>query len=196
MARFTSSEIRPQLAKWRTELRGMVRRVSVGVAGAQRLWQFLGYIGAEGERETFDDVEVFQGIGIAARPARGRGEAVIVHVGGHGGHPVAAALRDRESEPEDLAEDETQLHNTQTHVRVTASGVVEVAAREGGAAIPLATKADLEKLRDALQAWVPAPPDGGTALKAALVAAGVIGPGATPPPVPFWPDGTKKLKAQ
>lgn len=171
-----------------TELHGMVRRVSIGLAGAGRLWQFIGYEGAEGDRESFDGVEVYQGIGAAARPRAGAGDALLLHVGGRSGHAVAAVMRDRATEPEDLDEDETQIHNSATHVRVTKAGVVEVRARAGGVPLRLATIADLEALAQAFATWVVVPNDGGAALKTLLTSL-MAGP-------PAWPAGTTKLKAQ
>jgi phage gp45-like len=186
-----SYELRALASKFRTDLRNTVRRVAIGVAGAGRLWQFLGYIGAEGERETFDDVEVFQGIGFASRPKAGQGEAVVLNVGGAPGHAVAAATRARESEPEDLEEDETQVHNTVTQVRVTKAGVVAVTDRLGGVAIPLATKADV----DALVAWVKLHTHGSAAPGSPTTPPLVLpAPGGTP--LAPSPVGTTKLKAQ
>lgn len=186
--RASVGELRGFLSSIRIELRGIVRRVSIGAASATRMWQFLGYIGGEGERETFDDVEPFQGVGFSSRPKAGHGEAILANVGGKAGHPVAVATRDRASEPEDLAEDETQMHNTVTHVRVTAAGVVEVAARSGGAPVALATLADLQALVNTFNAHTHAVSTTGTA-------AAQTGTAAAPTPAGA-PSGTAKFKAQ
>jgi len=171
------------------ELRGMLRRVVIGATTSDRLWQFLGYEGIDqGEREPFTKTEVFQGVGFSSRPKAGQGEAIIAHIGGRAGHAVAIATRDRATEPGDLSEDETQMHTSKAQVRVKANGEVHVTDRSGGAAVPLATLADLEALKKIIQTWTPVPNDGGAALKAAML--GLFnGP-------PTWPAGTSKLKGQ
>jgi phage gp45-like len=129
-------------------VRNLVRRLKVSLTKAVGRWQLLGLLGLDGERETFDDVEVFQGIGFASRPAAGgKPEAVVVHVRAEGGHPVIIATRDKTTQPE-LDEDETQVSNSKVRVRMTAAG--EILADDGSGAVELATKADVQALRDAL----------------------------------------------
>ncbi len=79
------------------------------------------------------------------------------------------------------------LYNTVAVVFLKADGSIE-ARSAGGTALPLATKADLEALRDAIVAWTPVGGDGGAALKVALTDL-FTGP-------PAWPAGTTKLKAE
>lgn len=194
--RKTIDELRHQTSSATTSLRGMIRRVAIGVARADRLLQLLGY-DAGGGREVFDKIRNFQGIGFSSRPRAGKGEAILVKVGAAAAHLVAIATRDLSSEPTDLDEDESQLHNSTAQVRVTKAGKVEVTDRAGGAAVALATKADLDALRAVLSNWTPAPTDGGAALKTALQTAGLIDPtGPAPTPVASWPAGTSVLKGQ
>lgn len=148
-------------------LRGLVRRVTVGLTG--KLWSLLGY-----EDEPFDNVEVFGGVGIAARPRAGKGEVIVIHVGAESGHPVVIAARDADIEPE-LQADESALFNSVAIVTLTKDGDVIVRAKagrqvlvdDGSGAVALATKADLDALANFVQA-IELP-----------VAAGIAGP---PPP--------------
>lgn len=65
-------------------------------------------------------------------------------------------------------------------------------------AAPGAKKSDLDILRAVLSAWIVTPTDGGGALKAGLIAAGLIDPtGPTPTPtVSPWPAGTTTLEVK
>lgn len=188
MPRRDPDELRSLTSAAAAAFRGLVRRVAIGTLTSSRLWNLLGYEVAPGSREAFDRVETFQGIGFAARPRTGKGEAIVLNVGGRAGHPVVVATREIESEPDDLSADETSLHNSSAQVLVTEDGEVHVRDRSGGVAVALATKADLDNLKAAIQGWTPVPNDGGAALKAALLAL-FTGP-------PTWPAGTTKLRGQ
>lgn len=137
MGRQTVEEYREDGDRWMLRLRGMVRRVVVGlteVAGGA--WQALGYKDSDGNQETFNNVEMFGGVGIHARPAdNGRVEAIIIHVGGDEEHPVMVATRDRSMQVE-LQADETAIFNSQTVIRVKADGTVEIGSR-GATLTPL-----------------------------------------------------------
>lgn len=145
--RRTISELRDLTSAANAAFRGLVRRVAIKLATADRLWQFAGFETAPGEFEPFDKVRTFQGIGFSSRPRAGKGEAVIVNIGGAAAHPVAIATADPSSEPTDLEADESQMHNSLAQVRVTAAGVVEVTDRAGGTAHALALLSDLDDLR-------------------------------------------------
>lgn len=119
-------------------LRGMVRRLSIGRTAANGLWQLLGLDGLdtddedEPERETFDDCEVFPGVGVYGRPPEGtRAEVVVVNVGGKAGHPVVIATRDKATQVE-LEADETAIFNSTSVVKIKADGTIEIGARTGG----------------------------------------------------------------
>jgi phage gp45-like len=145
----TIRELRAAGAPHALALRNLVRRLKVSLTKAIGRWQLLGFRGVDGEQETFDDVEVFQGIGFASRPAAGgRPEAVVVHVRAEGGHPVIIATRDKTTQPE-LDEDETQVSNSQVRLKMTAAG--EILADDGGGAVELATKADVQRAIDYLK---------------------------------------------
>lgn len=187
--RKTIDELRQQSSAAAASLKGMVRRVAIGAVTSSRLWQFLGY-DVGGGRETFDKTNVFQGVGFSSRPRKGKGEAILVKVGAAAAHLIAIATRDVDSEPTDLDEDESQLHNSSAQVRVTKAGKVEVTDRAGGAAVALATKADVDALKAAFDVHthiltVNAQSGSG--------ATGTAAPPATPAPTPA---GTSILKGQ
>jgi phage gp45-like len=127
-------------------LRGLVRRFTVALAPASGLWQLLGLADADGSRERLGDVEQFPGIGFFARPKEAGAEAVVVHVGGETGHPVIVATRDRRTQVA-LEPDETCVFTSRARVHLRRDGTVYV-TDASGAGEPLATKSDLDALRD------------------------------------------------
>jgi len=149
------------------KLRGLLRRVSVAASGA--FWQLLGYDDGE-QRETFDEVESFGGVGFAARPRKGAGEAIIAHIGGEGGHPVIIAHRDSSIEPA-LEADEAAAFNSKAIVHITKDGDIIVRAApgrsvfidDGQGAVPLATKEDVDNLAIYIATQLTLPVSGGTA---------------------------------
>lgn len=186
----TSEDLAQETSPFRRFVRGMIRRLAITLT-AETKWQLLGQRGGQGGDET-PLVEPFTGIGFYSRPpSSGNPEAVAVAVGGSK-TTVIVATRDeatRQAVAGDIAEGETCVYNDKALIVVKADGTVEIRLA-GGVAIPLATKADLDKLRANFAAWTPVPNDGGAALKAILVAAGgILG-------LPTWPVGTTVLKAQ
>lgn len=127
-------------------LRAMVRRLAV-VATARVLWQLSGVRNLDGTTEVLN-VEVFPGIGFYARPPSGRGEVIMVNVGGANA-PAVVASRDEQTRKDvaDLDADEAAMFNSVATVHVTAAGTVDVRSA-AGAAVPLATKADIDALRE------------------------------------------------
>lgn len=125
----------------------MVRKMIV-LFTPKGTWELQGF------RELKERVraEVFQGVGIWARPpANSKITAVVVSVG-DSDNQVVIALRDektRQAVAAAIADDETLLHNTRAGVHLKADGTIDVRAH-GGAAVPLATLADLQALRN----WV------------------------------------------
>lgn len=167
--------------------RNMVRRFSVAASSAVK-WALDGLRDHEGNVER-QNAEVFSGIGFYSRPAAGhRAEAVVVKVGGAGGHSVIVGTRSQdalkaiEAAGGALAEDEVVIFNSTSQVRVKANGEIHIGVA-GGTVGALATKADLDALRAAIQGTTISPGDGGAALRAAILAAS-------------WTAGTTKLKAQ
>lgn len=131
MARQSVEDFREDTSMLR--LRNLARRVVVSLTeAAGGAWQALGYKlpgDAEDAREKFNNVEMFGGVGVHARPAAsGRVEAVIIHIGADEEHPVIVATRDRAMQVE-LEADETAIFNSKTVIRVKADGTVEIGSR-------------------------------------------------------------------
>ena len=139
---------RDAISRGAVAVRTMLRRMSVGHS-ANGLWQLLGYVDGEYE-DTEDDTPVFEGIGIAARPAvdSSGAEVIVAKVGGKSGHAVVIATRD-ESIRIEIDEDEIAIFNSVSQVRIRANGEIEAGSR-GGTFEALATKAELKTVRDEL----------------------------------------------
>jgi phage gp45-like len=161
------------------ELRNLIRRLAIS-ASEGGIWQLLGP-----DDEVMADVEVFQGIGYASRPESSStgAEAVVVKIGGKLTHPVVIATRD-ESTRVDLDEDETAIFNSTAIVKVKADGTIEIGSH-GGTFESLATKADVQTIRDELHkhhhTYVPGSNPATT---------------TTGNPSVTSPTGTQKLKAE
>ena len=129
---------------------GKVRRFALGTT--RTLWQVLGHLLLDGRRES-RDAEVFSGIGFYARPrATDRAEAIVVFTGENAASPVVVATRNEDTRSAvagGLAEDESAMFNSAAIVVVKANGTVEVRLA-GGVAVALATLADVQAIRSAL----------------------------------------------
>jgi phage gp45-like len=108
--------------------------------------------------EGSDDepVDVFQGINMTSRPlAANNAEAILVHVGGASNHPTIVALRDEDARRAYAAKygnieaGEIAIFSASARVIVKANGEVHIES-DSGAAESLATKADVQAIRDAL----------------------------------------------
>ena len=168
-------------------LHGLVRRL-IATATSLPRWQLRGVRGADGADEVMM-VEVFQGIGFAARPpASSSAEVIALNVDGQAKAPVAVAARDEKTAAAvrsaigGLGAGDTLVFNAGVIVFLRSDGTVEIRST-GGTAVPLALRADLEALRTAIQNTVIAPGDGGAALKTAILAAS-------------WTTGTTVLKGE
>lgn len=159
--RHTRRDLRERL--WQAARQSLIRRFRVAAsAGVQ--WLLEGHEDLDGNLER-DEVEVFSGIGFYARPAAGhRSEAIVALVGGEPGHPVVVATRDQDGVKAigDLAEDETASFTSKAIVKILADGSVEIRSL-GGVAVPLATKDDLDALRNYIQTELTLPVTGATA---------------------------------
>lgn len=172
---------------WR-KVTGAIRRMVVDVT-TKAAWRVLGYQLPDGSREQAA-AEVFPGVGFYSRPPTDvEAEVIVLNVGG-AEHRVIIATRDeatRKAVAGALKANETALFNSAAIVYLKDDGTIE-ARSAAGTAVPLATLADLQALRDAFTAWVVAPTDGGAALKTLLTDL-IAGP-------PAWPAGTTKFKAE
>lgn len=131
--------------------------------------------------EDLDDCERFQEYGFTSVPLPGA-EAVVIFPNGDRGHPLVVAVDDRRYRPTGGEPGEVVVYNhAGAVVRLKPDGTVEIGG--GGAVGALATKADLDALRAAIQGATPSPNDGGAALKAAILDA-------------TWTTGTTKLRGE
>lgn len=172
-------------------LRGMIRKTVVRLAKATGLWNLVGFLGANGEEEPFTEVEVFPGIGFWSRPrANAKAEAIVANVGGESGQPVIIATRDMGIH-RTINDDEAVVCNSLVQVYVKNDSTVCV--DDGSGAIPLATKADIDALRNWLASAIVSHTHGGV-----TTGGGVSGP-STVTHVPNTPPnaaGTSVLKGK
>lgn len=98
MSRRNSRDFTERMSKARLMLKNMIRRV-VPDKTAGGLWGILGYETEDDcEGDGAEPVDVFQGIGIYARPGPDdRSEAVMVLVGGEAQHDALIALRNEDA---------------------------------------------------------------------------------------------------
>ncbi len=164
---------------------GMIRRMAITLT-TRVAWQLAGFRMPDGTTETIS-AEPFTGIGVFARPpSNSKPEAIVLNVG-DAKAPVIVAVRDEKTRAAiagNVGADETAVYNSQAIVLVKANGSIEVRAA-AGVAVPLATKADLDALKAAINGAPTTGGDGGAAFKAALLDA-----------LAAWPVGTTVLKGQ
>jgi phage gp45-like len=146
----TAEDFAREAREWWRLLRGQIRRGAVTLTSST-LWQVLGQRGGAGGDETWN-IEPFTGIGIYARPpSSGNPEAIVVAIGGAKTTAIVATRDEatRKLGAGDLAEGETCVFNDKARIIVKADGTVEIRLH-GGVAIPLATLADVQAIRAAL----------------------------------------------
>jgi phage gp45-like len=144
--------------------------------------------------EDVDDAERFQSYGFSSVPLAGA-EAVILFPGGDRGHGLVVAVDDRRYRPTGGEPGEVVVYNSEgATVRLKVDGTIEAGSADGpyGA---LATKADLDELRDwvALQFGAPGHTHGVSGSSTNSVAAAVAGTPLVSTPTS---TGTTKLKAE
>ncbi|WP_428262894.1 hypothetical protein [Haliangium sp.] len=113
-----------------------------------------------------DAMDSFGPVGLVGRPAGDATvEAAVAFVGADGAHPIALGYVDGTRraviDAVGLGADETVVYNSQAVVKLLADGTVEIRSL-GGTAVPLATKADVERLRDEFLAHLHLAPSGPT----------------------------------
>jgi phage gp45-like len=133
---------------------------------SRALWQVIGHRMLDGSRET-RDAEVFYGIGIWSRPTSDdKAEALVAFLGGGGGNPVIIATRNEDARKavaaalnggDGLAEGEAVLFGSSGlgFVHVKDDETVEV-RKDGGTAVELALKSDLDEAISKLNALITA----------------------------------------
>lgn len=172
---------------------GLVRRMAVTLTGtataARLLWQVTGVRMLDGKQEI-QTVEMFGGIGIAARPpTSGKPEVIVI---GAAESAVAIAARDAKTQQATagaLKVDETALFNSQALVYVKDNGTIE-ARTAAGAAVPLALKSDVQAVVDWLKKHVH------TGITAGGANSGPPANGVVDGTAPANPTGTTCLKGQ
>lgn len=181
------ASLRSSLDPFRARVRGAVRRFAITLT-SKVLWQLAGHK-IDGAAEVLR-AEPFAGIGIAARPpATGKPEAIVVMLT-DAEAPVIVAIRDEKTRAAvagALKEDETAVFTSKLIALLGADEKIEL-RKVGGAAAFVAMLEDLQRLKTAINNWVPVPMDGGAALKTALSAL-FLGP-------PTWPTGSKVVKVE
>ena len=145
---------RPNDPSWR-KVAGAVRRMVVTLAERGR-WQLRGY---RTLAELVPDVEVFQALGLWARPptpatpAAATVEAIVLNLHDSDA-PVVVALRDertRKAVAAAIAADTTILHNSVVGAYLTAAGLLELRGH-AGIAVALARLLDLSSLKTIIAA--------------------------------------------
>lgn len=178
-------DFRAEVSAAARDVAGLVRRMAITLT-SRPLWQLVGHLLLDGTTRETRDAEPFTGVGFYSRPpADGNPEAVVVFAGA-GGKPLIVATRDEKTRAAvfaaagELGPGDAALFSPAAIVIAKADGTVEIRT-PGGAAVALATLADVQALRD----WAAGMAYGGSG---SVVPVG----GAAPPN----PTGTTVLKAE
>jgi hypothetical protein len=182
---WTAADFAEMIGAFRREFAGAIRRMVISRASGG-IWQLAGHVLFDVTRRETREVELYPGIGTYSEPpSTGSPEAIAVQVGGPN-NPAIVATRD-EATRQKIADvagagDQFVGYNSQARVWVKPDGTIEARAH-AGVAVALATKADLDALRNYIANTMTLPVSGATA-----------GPIAAPA-VPNS-TGTTKFKAQ
>lgn len=202
MSKYTAEDFAQMIGTFRRQVAGLVRRMTVKLSDGG-VWQVAGHLLFDNQREA-PPAENYPGIGFVARPpANASAEVIVVNVGGQN-QPAIVASRDEATRAKvaDVVADEAAAYNTLSRVHVKADGTIE-ARTHAGNAVSLATKADLQALRDyvnnqfsATLGHVHVTPAGPTTTITTVAGAPVLVGPAAPTVVPANPAGTTKLKGE
>ena len=125
-------EIKSQGARM---VRSMLSTVAIIAYEARERIGYHGREAADGSADT-DTAEHYGVIGLLSRPPKGRGRAILAHIGAEAGHPVVIATRDDDTrtaiiDAAGLDWDEVIVHNSTRILKLTRDGEVLV-GRLGG----------------------------------------------------------------
>lgn len=184
--RSTLVQLRHALRPLATRVANAVARAVVQLVDDGKKLQVL-QVGVRAE-EDVDDAEHHQPYGFSSVPLEGA-EAVVVFPNGDRAHALVVAVSDRRYRPTGGQPGEVTLYNNaNARVILKADGTIE-ARSAGGTAVALATKADVQALRDALTAHTHA---FGTLACTGGTISGAVAVG----PTLSSPTGTSKFKAE
>ncbi len=129
----------------------MVRSMLSAVAiVAYEAGERIGYTGreaADGSADT-DVADHYRVIGFISRPPKGKGRAVLAHIGGESGHPAVIATSDDGTraaiiDSAKLDWDEVIVHNSRTVIKITNDGEVLIGNPDDPAAFePLVRRSE------------------------------------------------------
>jgi phage baseplate assembly protein V len=151
-----------------------IARAVVQIVDEDKKLQIL-QVGAH-DGEDIDDAERFQEYGFSSVPKPGA-EAVIVFPNGDRAHALVVAVDDRRYRPTGWQPGEVGMYTDEGALvrlkrgQVTVLVATEVRLGADDATDPVALKSDLVALKNAISSAVPAPNDGGAALKAGIMSA-------------------------
>lgn len=200
MSRRQAKEFADEVSPQSRSLRGVARRMAIRLT-ARVLWQLTGYRNIEGTETV--DAEPFTGIGFYARPSSGdKAEAVLVQIG-DARHAVIIACRNEDARRAvinalnggaGLKENESAMYSRAGLVHIKSNGEIE-ARTPSGSAVALATKDDVQTLRDEVATFI------ATKYNTHTHAGVTTGPGTSAVTValgapPSQPVGTQKFRAE
>ena len=109
-------------------LRSMLSAVSLVAYEARECMRFRGREAADGSADE-DTAEQYGVIGVVSRPPKGRGRAVLAHIGGDSNHAVIVATKDDETrtaiiDAVGLDWDEVIIHSSQLVIKISRDEVL------------------------------------------------------------------------
>jgi hypothetical protein len=109
-------------------LRSMLSTVAITAYEARERITYQGREAADGSADT-DTAEHYGVIGVLSRPPKGRGRAIVAHIGGEAEHPVVIATTDDETRTAIISAvgldwDEIIVHSSSRILKVTKDDVL------------------------------------------------------------------------